>query len=116
MSGTYYLAMLDRQLVDARDTAFRAAAEAEQRVEELRQERLVDNRPDSVFVEMSRDNSADKAREVALASWAANALALASLYLATNGDFGQSYDAQPSPYRTKTNGADVPVSPQGVKQ
>ena len=111
------LAIYAEQLTEARDKAHRAADEAEQCIIENRQERAsATARQDSVFAEIARDNSADKAREVALAEWAANAIALSGLHYATNGEHGQLYEDQPSPFRRKTNGAEVPVSPQGVKR
>lgn len=100
--SNYNLAMLAEMLTDARDTAHRAADEADQCLKDLRQDRTTaDRRPDSVFAEISRDNAAATAREVALAEWAANALALSALYLSTNGDYGQPYQDQPSPYRRR---------------
>lgn len=121
MTALHNLGFLVEALVDARDNAFRAAEEARLRTVELRSDRPAakSSSEHSIFDDIYRRNSAELAREVALEKWAANALALSNLHLATRGEYGQRYEDQPSPYRTRpaadTTAAEAAEVAEGVE-
>lgn len=105
MSATFNLDMLAEHLTEARDKAYQDATEALQRIRDLREERINGLSKESVFDRDTRERRADLEREVALAGWAANALALSSLYLSTDGAYGIRYEDSPSPYRRRRENA-----------